>query len=344
MTRWLLALLTVTLFSVGHVSLLHAQSDQDKAKAVKLLAKGDKVLARGDRLMDRGKIEKALEDYEEALKIYNEAHDVFPSPKIYFPIALAEQKLGRFLESMNHYQTMLKEGEDFGDEVIKEVEASIEEVKKNLVALDLTVEQDGATISVDGKVVGTTPLDGPYWMAPGRHSYEISLEGHKSIEQQVDLQPGQVEQLQVRLDAIPVKVVKPEKTPRKIIEKPSGPSKQPMVISFGVAGAFFLGATTTAILAKGKQDRYTDENLSISAREKARRSGKSYAVFTDLMLVSGMAAAAYGTYYYYKNYKGEHEQGPKVEGAGDKGGQGTAMWVTPYAEPNGGGLAMGMTF
>lgn len=334
MLRWL-ALVALACSSLVLALPRVAQAEKDKAKAVKLLSKGDRQLARGDRFMKKDRVEKALAAYEEALATYEEAYEAFPNPKIYFPIARAEQKLGRYLEAMGHYQAMIKGSENPSKELIAQVDQAIAEVRKNLVALDLIVEQDGALVSVDGEELGRTPLDGPHYMAPGEHKYTIVLEGHTPVEEFLDLKPGEVAERQVRLDALPIK--KPEgdevekKTPPVIDYIP--PSKLPMTISFGAAGAMLLGATFTAIQAKARYDRYQDASLSLTSREKAQESGKSYQLATDALLVGGVLAAGYGTYYYYSSYKPKKRKETR-----------TAVWIAPYAGSEGAGVALGSSF
>ena len=142
---------------------------EDKAKAVKLLAKGDKALAKGDRYMEQNNPENGIEAWEEALATYNEAYEAFNSPQIYFPIARAEQRLGHNMEAMDHYQLVLKGTDNPKQKLVEQVDKAIEEVRKELISLELSVEQDGAVVSLDGKEIGLTPLDGPIYMPPGGH-------------------------------------------------------------------------------------------------------------------------------------------------------------------------------
>src|SRR4029079_13398407 len=82
-------------------ALASAQPDAvRKKKARELLIEGDKKLKRGDGLSKRGKMEDAFAEFELALVDYQAAFESYPDPQIYFPIAQAEQRLGRFVEAL----------------------------------------------------------------------------------------------------------------------------------------------------------------------------------------------------------------------------------------------------
>lgn len=336
MPRWL-GIVSLSLFSFILLSLGTPEAHaEDKAKAVKLLAQGDKLLAKGDRYMEQMNAEKGIAAYEEALALYKEAYEEFNSPKIFFPIARAEHRLGRHMEAMEHYQAMLKGAEDPKPELVAEVDKAIAEVRKELVALDLTVEQDDAVVSIDGKDIGLTPLDGPHYMTPGEHKYTVTLEGFSPAEEVFDLNPGEVATRRIRLDALRVTIEKKDKAVKVKKTKPASPtaSKKPLTISFGIAGAMLVGAGFTGLAASARHDRYQDESLSIEERELAQKSGKNYRLITDVLLGGGVLAAGYGLYYYYSHYKD----------SGEKARTASTLRISPYTTGDGAGVALGATF
>jgi hypothetical protein len=305
---------------------------EDKAKAVELLQEGDALLQKGDRYWAANKPEKGIAAYEEALKIYNEAYKAFNSPKIFYPIAEAEQKLFLYLEAMAHYQALLKEAENLDPELVEQAQAAIVEVRKNLSGLTLTVEQDGAVVVLDEQKLGTTPLSGVQYFKPGRHTYSVTLDGYTPHEETMETKRGEVLERKVTLETMPVVVEKKGKKSKKVVVS-STPNKTPMTISFGLAGGFVIGATFTAIQANARHDRYQDETVSDADREKARDRGKSYRLATDVLLGGAVLAAGYGTYYYYYKYKPQKREQALAK-----------VWVSPYASGDGGGLAMGASF
>lgn len=331
MRRWLIPSLVLSLLML--LASPQAAHAEDKAKALKLLSKGDALLERGDRYWASNKPEKGQQAYEQALSLYRQAYDAFPSPKIYYPIAEAEQKLGRFLDAMRHYQAMLKETDNPDPAVVAQVDEAIAEVRKNLSVLELLVEQEGAEVRIDGELIGITPLDGLHYFVPGRLKYSVTLKDYTPTEETLETKRGEKVSRQLNLDPMPV-VVKPKRveTPRAVVE--TGVSKKPMTISFALGGGFLLAATFTAIQAKARHDRYQDENELDEDREIARTRGKTYRLATDVLLGGATLAVGYGAYYYYTKYKPGIRSERKT----------SALWLTPYASQDGGGLAMGAQF
>jgi hypothetical protein len=165
---------------------------------------------------------------------------------------------------------------------------------------------------------------------PGRHTYSITLEGHTPHEETLETKRGAVVERSIKLDVLPVVVKKKNKKPVVVEENLN---KTPMTISFAVAGGFLVGAAFTAIQANARHDRYEDESVSDPDREAARDSGKKYRLTTDIFLSGAVLAAGYGTYYYYSKYKPKKKEQALA-----------AVWVSPYATSEGGGLAMGASF
>lgn len=317
----------------GLATSARADDADAKRQAREHLAEGDRHLARGDELMERGRMERALEAYEAGLASYQAAHEAYPDDKIYFPIALAEQKLGRFLEALHHYELLLDERRQLSRAVVAQARKNIARVKKNLAALDLEVQPEGAAILVDGEEVGRAPLSGPHYMTPGKHTYAITLEGHTPVEGEVDIPPGKTEQRTIELEKVPVVVEAPP--PGEAPEKTEqGDVDVVLWAGIGATVAFAAGATGSGLWAVQKHQRFEDESLSDSAREKARDKGKKWAVAADALWIATAAAATFTAYYYFEL---------RDDGSAERADGDTAWWA-PYAGQDGVGLALGGRF
>ena len=290
----------------------HAQKDEAKVKARDLLADGDRKLRRGDKLQERGKMEEAYAEYEEALVAYQAAFEAYPDPQIFFPIAQAEQRLGRFVESLQHYQQLLEEGKGLSAELRTRVQEAIIDVKRNLAAVLLEVEPDGASILVDGREVARSPMSQPVFVEPGKHTYAVTREGYTPVEGTMDLLPGKEMRKRIALERMPVVVgddTKPTDDPAPVDRGPRRPSRAPLWIGVGVTGALAVAGTTTGIMAMSRHGRFQDESLSPTEREDARTSGKQLAGVTDVLLGGAVVGALVTAYYYYAVYQ------PRVQAA-----------------------------
>src|SRR5262245_26914640 len=125
-----------------------ADAADPKKEAKKLIGEGDKAFKNGD--------------YETALAKYQKAYEVFPSPKIFFPMAQAEEKLGRDLEALAHYEQLLNDaGDELSEAVKQEAQAHIKDIEGRIVVVTFDVYPRGSTISIDDVEIGTAPIEQP---------------------------------------------------------------------------------------------------------------------------------------------------------------------------------------
>jgi TonB family protein len=67
---------------------------------------------------------------------------------------------------------------------------------------DVASTPPGASVSVDGRPVGTTPLTG-LKLRPGKRQLEVALDGHETWTETVDVAAGETGRIEVRLKALP---------------------------------------------------------------------------------------------------------------------------------------------
>lgn len=301
-------------------ALARAQPDAvRKKKARELLVEGDKKLKRGDQLLKRGKMEDAFAEFELALVDYQAAFESYPDPQIYFPIAQAEHRLGRFVEALQHYQQLLAEGRNITPALQGTVEKELQEIKKNLASVVLDVKQDGAVILIDGREAARTPTAAPIWVEPGQHTYAVTAKGFTPVEGKMDLLPGKELRRKIVLEPMPVVVKGGDSDPdtvtaggvTKSAPPVSRPSRTPLWIGLGVTGALAISGSVTGFAALSKHSKYRDESLSDGQREDARRDGKQLAGVTDVLLGGAVVAALVTAYYYYGVYQ------PRARAAGE---------------------------
>lgn len=320
------------------------RAEDDKAVARKHLRDGDRHLKKGDRHRDKGREDKAIEEYEAALASYQAAYEAFPSPKIYFPIAQVEERLGRDLDAFHHYEKMLAEaGGELDDNLRAQVEMQIEHVKQRLGQIEFDVKPDGASVALDGEDLGVAPLPGPVVVAPGKHSYRVSKDGWVAYEGETEVAAGERPVEMVALEPIQVEQVAdkpPEKPKPKKKRVATTPGRNVVIGGIAVTAGLTGLATITGIMATSEHGKYGDEALSAEDREAARDKGKSLALTTDLLLVGAVAAGAYTAYYYYKVYQ------PRKRADARRRERAAAVdvWVAPYTTGEQTGLAVGGSF
>lgn len=319
-----------------------------KAAAKKLLDGGDGFLKKGDAFTRRKKTAQATAEYERALAAYQKAFELVNNPKIYFPIATAEEKLGRTADAANHYRKFLAGAGDVGDKLRADAEKRLENLKLEIGVLALAVTPEGAIVSIDGNNVGTAPLTEPVFLAPGEYTLNITADGYKPLEQKLAIEAGSESERSFELESAAVIIDAPVKPPPPPEPEPAppAPSKMMLYVAGGATLAFVAGATTTGIMAVGKQGTFKDDPES-AAGESARKSGKNLALITDGLIIGAVVAGGLTAYYYTKVYKPkqrEHRQKLEDRKGGAVGrrapASGPKVVVTPWVQADGGGLVL----
>jgi len=74
-------------------------------------------------------------------------------------MAQAEEKLGRDLEALQHYEMLLSEAEALDSGLRRDVEARITEIEHRIAVVEFDIKPKGTSISVDDVELGMAPLD-----------------------------------------------------------------------------------------------------------------------------------------------------------------------------------------
>ncbi len=155
-TRVLVVLVVALAFAAG-TSPVFAQADAEAAKAA-----ARAKLLKGSRFLDAG-------SYARALKEFDEAYRIFPSPKIFFNIGLANTRLERYPEALRAFDHFLAEATEVTPETVAQAKAQVELVRPKVAVIDVACAQEGVEIVVDERPVGRVPLGEPLYLAPGQH-------------------------------------------------------------------------------------------------------------------------------------------------------------------------------
>ena len=306
----------------------HAQNN-DKVKAKSYLDRGDEILNKGDGYMSKDKVEKAIDNYEKALELYEKAYATYESPKIFFPIALTEQKLGRFKEALRHYQILLASDVELADDVKKQVMDGIELTKDNLVGFMPKVNPDGATVYMDGKKIGQTPLSKVFYVTPGWHEFKIRKTGYKTFEGDFDRKRGALEKRTVSLERGGNLAGDDKRDPLGSGDKQAKrPSRVPLWLGLGGTVALAGAATFTGLRALEEQENAEDPALTEMQRNEIKDDEFRLAVTTDVLIAGAAIAGAFTLYYYMAKVRPSSKKNQSKE---------KNVVFTPYLAPKSGG-------
>jgi PEGA domain len=125
-------------------------------------------------------------DYASALAEFKAAYQAMPTWEVLYNIGLSERRLFRYGQAVKSLNRFLEEG---GKKVPKDRRESVEkelEQISDLTALVTVKVDNGMKISVDGEVVGNSPLE-PILIGPGRHTFKAEHEGMSSDEKTLEI-------------------------------------------------------------------------------------------------------------------------------------------------------------
>jgi hypothetical protein len=115
-------------------------------------------------------------DYQGALRKFEEARALYPSPKIYFNLGQALNRLGRTAAAVDAFEKFLAEAPDAAGERRRDAEALLGELRPRIGFLRVTAAP-GSEIAVDGQPAGTAPLHRTIPIDPGAHQVTARAPG-----------------------------------------------------------------------------------------------------------------------------------------------------------------------
>jgi hypothetical protein len=184
----LLVLLVALVALVGLVSVpVAAQSPA--AQAQKHLVAGERA-ARADQ-------------WQQALEAFRKAHAAKPSGATAIRMANAFYQLKRLIEAQDAYRSLLEAYDKtlFNKDKTTARER-LEELNGKIGSLTIRVSEKGATVVVDGKPAGTSPLPAPLRIAVGDHELVVKKGGFGSFDKTVKLTAGAPVTLEVLLEEL----------------------------------------------------------------------------------------------------------------------------------------------
>jgi hypothetical protein len=107
--------------------------------------------------------------YARALDEFEDAYRIFPSPKIFFDVGLANAGLGRNPDALRAFQRFLIEAGDASADSITRAKAQIQLLLPKVAVVDIVCPKAGLEIVVDDRSVGRAPLAAPLYLDPGSH-------------------------------------------------------------------------------------------------------------------------------------------------------------------------------
>ncbi len=257
-------------------SLLLGASRPAEARA----AVSTSVKLRVIKLAQAGKRAFMAKKYQEALRNWRQAYSLWPKPQLLYNIALAYDGFGKPAQAMTFLRAFFKEARSQPQKPALMAEARKLEsgLTPKTSVLGLSGHK-GAQAFVDGKLVGTLPLE--IVLLPGAHSLELRSPGRITVKRALKLPAGRTTLLDVQMVPTPRRptlrprpLVRPRPRPRLGPRPQPGPPPKGLHMAYaltaaGVAVALAGAAIGTGVLAVKRYDEFQD-TPTLASRKRVK--------------------------------------------------------------------------
>jgi hypothetical protein len=213
--------------SAGAPAAAAAPSKQDKAEAQARFKAG---VTHFDR-----------QEWSAALAEFLRSRALFPTRAATKNAAICLRREDRFDEALDMYEELLREFPDLTTADRAFVDHEIDELKDSIGLVDVSGAEAGASVAIDGRDRGVTPLAAPVRVPAGAHVVRVSKDGYLPFEGHVDVAGRQTVTLEATLKstALPAPPPPPPVTlPEVPRSEPAAPEPRTSRFVFEVGGGF----------------------------------------------------------------------------------------------------------
>jgi hypothetical protein len=192
--------------------------------------------------------------YSEARRLLLEAWALRQSYDVAASLGDTEIKLGLFAEAAEHLSFSVRNFPPLENEqALSNVRRQLEVARREVASIVVSVSEPGAEIRIDQRQVGTSPLSGPAFVAPGRHTVE-ARKGVATASATVVGEASGESSVLLRLDSTKPSAPKDEEpAPRSVV---------PLI----VGGAVFAVGMTAGIAFKLSANSHEDDANALRDR------------------------------------------------------------------------------
>lgn len=265
-------------------------------------------------------------DFDAALVQFERAYAIKSNFKVLYNIAQCYFELHQYVEARDALSRYVKEGGgNIESDRKTQVETDLAELQKRIAHLKLSVNVNGATIYVDGKKAGVTPLAGFIDVNEGQRTISVEAQDHGSKQRVVRLAGGEEQTVTLNFEE-----TKPNTAAGGV--DVSGAPRAPTGLGTGFwvtgIGALALGAGAgvTGYLAlqaqSDRDDRLKRPGATASELDDDATKAKTFALTTDILAGSAIVFAGIATVLLVTHDSGSQQVGVGV-GPGNVSVRGT---------------------
>lgn len=236
-------------------------------------------------------------DFDAALVQFERAYDVKPNYKVLYNIGQAYFQLRQYVEARDAMDRYVREGGNQIDaERLAQVNKDIADLQRRIARVRISVNVEGASVLVDGKKQGVTPLPGPIDVSEGQRTVSIEAPNRGVLQRLVRVAGGDDQTLTLNFDESPAAAAATGSQPPQPKAGGLGAGFWTTAIGAVVLGA---GAGVTGVLALKAQSDNKDQQSAVpgNAQELDDTSSraKTFALTTDILGGAAIVCAGVAT-------------------------------------------------
>jgi hypothetical protein len=245
----------------------------------------------GQDYYTQGRYDKAIEEFEEAYRLE-------PKPLLLYNIAMAQEKVGELVKAVDYLKRYLEATPDNEDRTTLLAKVANLETRIAKTGIKITASEAEATVYVDGKDIGKTPVAGVIPLSVGAHKIKVSKKGFEDFKMNVAVSSGQTTPIEATMEKgqvgpAPV-IAEGDEEEGDDEEEEDGEGVEALdVVPWAVAGVggvtAIVGWGVIGAMAKSKQPADPD------ADPAAQNDAHDMAFIADILGGVGAAIAVGGT-------------------------------------------------
>jgi hypothetical protein len=132
-------------------------------------------------------------DYKGALVEFQRAYELSHNPRVLFNLGVTEKLLTHYARAVDAWDKEIREGAgQLSPAESQELKNAIAIVQQFVTTIEVSANEEGATLFVDDFAVGKTPFTGPVRIDVGKHVLKLAKDGFVDGIKPVDVASGQV--------------------------------------------------------------------------------------------------------------------------------------------------------
>ena len=240
-------------------------------------------------------------DFDAALLQFERAYAVKTNFKVLYNMAQCHFELHQYVEARDTLSRYLKDGAgSIEAERQSAVESDLAELQRRIAHVKLSVNVSGATVYVDGKKAGVTPLTAAIDVNEGQRAISVETPDRGSKQRLVRVAGGEEQSISLDFEAAPSAAPAVSGPPPA---RAANPEPRGLGAGFWITGvgalALGAGAGVTGYLALNAQhDRNADlKRLGVtqSQLDDSRKRAETFALTTDILAGSAIVFAGIAT-------------------------------------------------